>query len=74
MKKILVAAVLLATDVCRELGVAVDDLYAVAERHLDCQTDGCHFNGRGYDLLAEAVAKSVLPPPSGRMQSSGGER
>ena len=64
----------LATDVCRELGVAVDDLYAVAERHLDCQTDGCHFTGRGYDLLAEAVAKSVLPPPSGCMQSSGGER
>ena len=50
----------LAADVCTELGVAVDDLYAVAERHLDCQTDGCHFNGKGYDLLAKAVVKSVL--------------
>lgn len=50
----------LATDVCKELGVAVDDLYAVAERHLDCQTDGCHFNSKGYDFLAEAVVKSVL--------------
>ena len=65
-KIILAAAVLLAAgaaraDVCKELGVAVDDLYAVAERHLDCQTDGCHFNAKGYDLLAEAVAESVLP-------------
>ena len=51
----------LAADVCKELGVAVDDLYAVAERHLDCQTDGCHFNAKGYDFLAEAVAESVLP-------------
>ena len=51
----------LAADVCKELGVAVDDLYTVAERHLDCQTDGCHFNAKGYDFLAEAVAESVLP-------------
>ena len=50
----------LAVDVCRELGVRVDDLYAVAERHLDCQTDGCHFNAKGYDRLADAVVKSVL--------------
>jgi len=48
----------LATEVCQELGVAVDDLYAVAERHLDCQTDGCHFNAKGYGYLADAVVES----------------
>ena len=49
----------LAASVCEEMGVAVDDLYAVAERHLDQQTDGCHFSAKGYAALADAVAKSI---------------
>ena len=50
----------LAVEVCKELGVAVDDLYGVAERHLDCQTDGCHFNAEGYGYLADSVVDAVL--------------
>jgi len=49
----------LAVGVCKELGVAVDDLYSVAEKHLDCQTDGCHYNDAGYGFLADAVVRSI---------------
>lgn len=49
----------LAEAVCAELGVAVDDLYAVAEQNLDQQTDGCHFSAKGYDLLADAVVAAI---------------
>ena len=49
----------LAEDVCSELGVGVADLYSVAERNLDKQTDGCHFNGEGYALLADAVVRAI---------------
>ena len=49
----------MAVAVCEEMGVAVDDLYAVGERNLDKQTDGCHFNDSGYSALADAVAESV---------------
>jgi len=49
----------IACDVCREMGVETTDLYSVAERHLDKQTDGCHFNDEGYARLAEAVAAAV---------------
>ncbi len=48
-----------AEKVCRELNVGVTDLYAVAERNLDKQTDGCHFSTAGYDKLADAVVASV---------------
>ena len=51
----------LAASVCEEMDVRVDDLYAVAERNLDKQTDGCHFNAEGYAKLAEAVVKSIRP-------------
>jgi len=50
----------LASEVCREMGVGVTDLYAVAERNLDKQTDGCHFNKAGYGALADAVCANVL--------------
>ncbi len=58
----------IACAICREMGVAVDDLYAVAERHLDDQGDGCHFGAKGCDALADAVVESVRaalkePPP-----------
>lgn len=48
-----------ACAVCAELGVEVNDLYAVVEHTLDLQTDGCHFNARGYDRLAQAVCEKV---------------
>ena len=44
-----------AAHVCRELGVEVLDLYAVAERNYDKQKDGCHFSDEGNDILAAAV-------------------
>lgn len=47
-------------DDARELGIRVTDLYSVAERNLDKQTDGCHFNAAGYGVLADAVVASVL--------------
>lgn len=49
----------IAEEVCRETGVQVNDLYAVADRHLNLQTDGCHFNEEGYRILAEAVASII---------------
>ena len=49
-----------AAHVCRELGVEILDLYAVAERNYDKQADGCHFNAEGNDILAAAVVDFLV--------------
>ena len=49
----------IATAVCEDLNVEVDDLYAVAERNLDKQSDGVHYHPAGYEALAESVVRSV---------------
>ncbi len=51
-----------ASEVCRELGVAVNDLYsAVVEAGPDriLLKDGVHFTPEGYDILGERVAECV---------------
>jgi len=48
-----------AAHACRELGVDVLDLYAVAERHYDRHRDGVHFDDEGNAILADAVVKSL---------------
>ena len=50
----------IARRVCAEMKIPVNDLYAVALPLRDDQTDGCHFSGRGYGILADAVAKRIL--------------
>ena len=56
-----------AVRVCKEMGVAVDDLHAVAEKNLDKQLkDGCHFKPAGYDVLADAVVESVKAALKGK--------
>lgn len=61
-----------AAHVCRELGVEVLDLYAVAERNYDKQKDGCHFNDEGNAILAEAVVKCL--EKKGVADEKGGKR
>jgi acyl-CoA thioesterase-1 len=53
-----------AVRVMKELGVAVDDLHAVAKKH---QTKiqlshNVHFTDEGYGMLADAVAASIRNP------------
>lgn len=60
----------LARQICAEEGVAVDDLFSVAEANAANQTDGCHFNEKGYDALADAVVASIraLLPQKSKVQ------
>ena len=51
-----------ASTVCRELGVAVDDLFSLvsaAGRDELLLADGVHFKPEGYALLGEAVADCI---------------
>jgi lysophospholipase L1-like esterase len=53
-----------ALEVVNRAALEVDDLHGLVERHgiPEClSADGVHMTERGYRLLAEAVAKMVLP-------------
>jgi hypothetical protein len=52
----------IAARVMTDLGVPVDDLYAVIVDHCDWHSDSLHFNQDGYAALAASVVKS-LPSP-----------
>lgn len=52
----------IAARVMGELGVPIDDLYAVIVDHCDWHSDSLHFNQDGYAALAASVVKS-LPSP-----------
>ncbi len=49
----------IAARVMNELGVPIDDLYAVVVDHCDWHTDSLHFGSEGYAALADSVATSV---------------
>lgn len=51
----------IAARVMDELGVPIDDLYAVVVDHCDWHRDPLHFDAEGYAALAESVAASVEP-------------
>jgi len=51
-----------AADVCRGLGVPIDDLYAVVTDHgrdSILLPDGVHFSAEGYAILGKAVARCL---------------
>jgi lysophospholipase L1-like esterase len=51
-----------AQEVCRKLGVPVNDLYSLvmeAGRDRLLLDDGVHFTPKGYELLGKAVAKAI---------------
>jgi len=55
-----------ASEICRELGVVVDDLFSVvntAGRDNVLRQDGIHFKPEGYDLLGERVADCIRRLP-----------
>ena len=51
-----------ASGIMEKHGVPIDDLHAAATPILDTMqgTDGCHFNGEGYEVLGRAVADCIL--------------
>ena len=51
----------IAARVMTDLGIPIDDLYAVIVDHSDWHSDSLHFNAQGYAALAESVVKSVEP-------------
>lgn len=50
-----------AARIMDELGVPINDLYAVIVDHCDWHSDALHFNAEGYVTLAGAVVESVEP-------------
>lgn len=50
-----------AARVMAELGVPVDDLYAVIVDHSDWHSDSLHFKAEGCAALGEAVTQAVSP-------------
>jgi hypothetical protein len=51
----------IAAAVMQERGIPTDDLYGLVEQHPDWHSsDGVHFNGKGKEAQAAAVAESVL--------------
>jgi len=60
----------LALGVIRDFGVALDDLYATACRHMELRSkDGFHFTSKGSRLLGEQVARSVESALEARRKS-----
>jgi lysophospholipase L1-like esterase len=49
----------IAARVMADLGLPVDDLYAVIADHGDWHSDTLHFNAQGYAALADSVVKSL---------------
>jgi hypothetical protein len=49
----------MAAEVMRARGIGINDLYALADRHGDLKRDRFHWNQRGVELLADAVAARI---------------
>ena len=51
-----------AASVMKKHGIPIDDLHAAATPILKTMqgTDGCHFNGQGYQVLGKTVAACIL--------------
>lgn len=51
----------IAARVMNELGIPIDDLYAVIVDHNDWHSDSLHFKDEGRNALGEAVVRAVSP-------------
>jgi len=49
----------IAAEVMKASGVEINDLYALADKHWDLKRDKFHWNSKGVDILADAVAAKV---------------
>ena len=54
----------IALKLMGELGIPVDDLYGAIDGKFNLWSpDGVHLNKDGYQVLANSIAASILPPP-----------